>query len=192
MKSDSYYGRKAATYETKRRPQQRWTLENEAVVRMLEAAQPRYLVDMPCGTGRFVKVYEESNTLKGVTLVDISTEMMKQAERKIKVKGLFETVISSAAKTELKPEFDTGVCIRFLDLIDETMMNQVVTEMSRLVKKTLICTIRLGDKYVPKSNTATHDRAAFNRLIKRNGWRVEESVPIFNAGWVVLRLTRGK
>ncbi len=202
MKSDTYYGKKASGYDEKRRRQARWRLEHEAVERMLTAAQPRHVLDLPCGTGRFVELYHALPSVRTVMLVDKSAEMVNIAEKKGR-KYLDVMTFRTGDATEIPSDsgaaFDTVVCCRFLDLIDEVTLRAVMTEITRVTEKgadkhprNVILTIRLGDLYVAKSNTATHDRKKWWALVKRLGWRVEETVPIFNAGWVVLRLGRVK
>lgn len=196
MRSDTYYGKKASGYDAKRRTQQRWKLEHNAVAKMLADIKPRHLLDLPCGTGRFIELYGKTSSLRTVTCGDISPEMYRQAERKARsIKGpifSFLTIDATDIK-QMKPTcVDTVVCMRFLDLIDEATLDKVMRELSRVVvaRGNIICTIRLGDGYVPKTNTATHDRQRWNNLLRRLGWRIEEAVPIFNAGWVVLKLAR--
>jgi hypothetical protein len=84
--------------------------------------------------------------------------------------------------------FDVAVCVRFLDLIDEKAMQQVVKELCRVARHTIICTIRLGPKYIAKSNTATHNEKKFRAMLVRFGWKIVQPEPIFNAGWHVLKL----
>lgn len=191
MRSDNYYGKKAEGYETKRKPQLRWKLENEIVERHASALKPSTLLDVPCGTGRFIPMWKKLGIQ--ATALDASPDMQRQAKAKGGSGGVKFVIGNAAAMPEFKDKaFTAAACIRFLDLIDEPTMQSVVKELCRVAKEEIWCTIRLGDAYVPKSNTATHDRKKFMALIKRLGWRVEESTPIFNAGWVVLRLMRVK
>jgi hypothetical protein len=55
---------------------------------------------------------------------------------------------------------------------------------------TIVLTIRLGESYVLKSNTATHDTKRFKRLVSNHGWKIVEDVPIFTKGWHVLKLEK--
>lgn len=195
MRSDTYYGKKASGYDEKRRTQQRWKLEHAAVEKMLGSVKPVHVLDLPCGTGRFVEIYKKLPSVRTVVFADISDEMYRQAERKGRKFNGFSFMRLDATDISMSPaHVDTVVCCRFLDLIDEATLAKVMGEFQRVVSRggSIICTIRLGDKYVPKVNTATHDRRKWNALLKRLGWKIEESVPIFNAGWVVLRLGRIK
>jgi hypothetical protein len=77
-------------------------------------------------------------------------------------------------------------------LVEEDTMRQVVGELCRVARDRIVLTIRLGEQYVLKSNTATHDNRKFHALIRRYGWRVAEDVPVLKKGWHVLRLERSK
>jgi len=56
--------------------------------------------------------------------------------------------------------------------------------------KNIILTIRFGDSYILKSNTATHDRRKFLQWLRKHGWRMAEEIPIFKQGWYILRLEK--
>jgi ubiquinone/menaquinone biosynthesis C-methylase UbiE len=181
--SKRYRGQMAANYETKRKKQLRWDLENRIVEAMLDLQKGK-LLDVPVGTGRFLEFCSKNFTITGI---DSSQEMLDQANEKI-AHCVLELGDATALKFKDK-SFDHAICIRFLDLIDEPAMQKVVKELCRVTKKSIIATIRFGDKYVPKSNTATHDKRKFVALAKRCGWRIVEEINIFKQGWVVLRLT---
>jgi ubiquinone/menaquinone biosynthesis C-methylase UbiE len=200
--SKKYRGRKAETYDEIRTRQQRWTLENKAVEQMLDGMQGRTVLDCPVGTGRFLSLYWRMGMLP--TGADISDEMLALARKKLRGPEQRRlTTLAHVSATELalacsenvllsRKGYDVAVCVRFLDLIDEEAMRRVMIQLFQVTRERVILTIRLGDEYVPKSNTATHDRLAFNRLVKSRGWCVEESRPIFDAGWTVMQLGRKK
>jgi ubiquinone/menaquinone biosynthesis C-methylase UbiE len=181
--SKKYRGQMAAKYESKRKPQIRWSLENEIVTTMLQGAKGLVL-DCPVGTGRYLKLYRELKL--DFIGIDSSEEMLALARKK-KLGDSLE--IGDATNLNYKPRtFNHAVCIRFLDLIDEDAMQQTIKELCRVTRHTIICTIRFGDKYVPKVNTATHDEKKFKALIKRLGWKIAEERAIFGKGWFVLKL----
>lgn len=198
--SKKYRGRKAETYDAVRKRQVRWRLENEAVERMLMALRPRSVLDCPVGTGRFIATYRGIDSIDYVLGIDASKEMLVLAGRRVRrgdqislVRGTMPECLADyamLAENTLTGGYDVAVCVRFLDLIEEEAMRQVVGELLRVARRAVILTIRWGEDYVPKVNTATHDRNGFKRLVRRLGWRIEETVPIFDAGWVVMRLGR--
>jgi ubiquinone/menaquinone biosynthesis C-methylase UbiE len=185
--SIKYRGKFAAGYEAKRKPQIRWKLENEIVTGMLQGAKGTVL-DCPLGTGRFLQLYK---TL-GLRCygVDCSADMLNLARKKhlLPARNLLQ---QDARDLGFKDQsLDHTVCVRFLDLIDEGAMQAVLCELMRVTRHSIICTIRFGQTYVPKVNTATHDQRKFGALIKRKGWKITEQHPIFEQGWNVLKLEK--
>jgi len=191
--SKKYHGRKAATYEAVRKKQKRWHRENELVEKFL-GHNPGRVLDVPVGTGRFLWLYERS----GATVVDgidISEEMLALASAKLKHLWVRSTRLTlkkgDARNIECANHYyTTSVCIRFLDLIDETAMRAVMHELFRVTKKQIVLTIRFGQKYLPKSNTAEHDKQKFRQMVRRAGWKITRAEPIRNAGWHVIKLER--
>lgn len=182
-----YRGSMADTYELKRVKSQRWKLEIQIVQSMLEFKKGT-LLDVPVGTGRFLK-YCHGKGFK-VTGIDSSPDMLNIARKKnVPCKlQLGDATILEFIKNK---SFDHTICMRFLDLIDEKAMQKVVAELCRVTKKTIIASIRLGEKYVLKLRTATHDSNKFRSYVKRCGWTIVEEQPIFKRGWVIVRLAPG-
>lgn len=147
------------------------------------------------GTGRFLKVYGEISA-RIVTGMDISEQMIRLARRKVprsmKAYGKTEFVVGNVLELSAPKwgQYDCAVCVRFLDLIDETAMVAVVKTLAAVTKKNIICTIRLGDEYVPKSNTAEHDRHKFNRLLRKLGFTIVKAAQFREGSWHVLLLAR--
>lgn len=186
--SRKYHGSMARNYETKRKTQERWDIENDVVAKMLKRLKPKSILDVPCGTGRFFKVYDTLGKVK-VLAVDVSTEMIAQAKQK-KVKHAEMTIKVKDVVSLKTPQIDVSVCVRFLDLIDERAMRKVMKKLYTCTDTAIICTIRLGETYIPKSNTATHDEAKFREQMKAAGWKVVKKVPVFNQGWFIFQLER--
>jgi ubiquinone/menaquinone biosynthesis C-methylase UbiE len=189
-----YRGQKAKTYDAIRTKQARWDFEHEVVRGWLAELKPSSVLDCPVGTGRFLPVYADLST-EFVTGVDISEEMLalarKKVPRKMKMYSDLKLVKCSATEIDAKNKFyDGSVCVRFLDLIDEEAMRAVMTELARVSKKWIICTIRLGDKYVPKSNTSEHNAKKFLALVRRLGFKVAEGEQFRGGSWHVFLLKR--
>jgi ubiquinone/menaquinone biosynthesis C-methylase UbiE len=186
-----YRGRKAETYELVRSGQQRWKMENEAVARYMEGAKGTVL-DVPVGTGRFIPLWRKLGLdFRGV---DSSEQMLELARKKMgsKQRGYHSPLkVGDAADLEYEDRtFDSVACIRFLDLIPEEGMLKVLRELCRVARDRVVLTIRLGETYVHKSNTCTHDRRKFYRAVRRHGWEIDHATPIFRQGWEVMRLKR--
>jgi ubiquinone/menaquinone biosynthesis C-methylase UbiE len=187
-----YHGEKAKTYDAVRTKQARWDVENQIVGGWLAELKPKSVLDCPVGTGRFIADYVKLGC--DVLGMDISDEMIELAEKKQKKlkAGYVRFQQGSATETGAKDKaFDGSVVVRFLDLIDEDAMRAVVTEMARVSRRFIICTIRLGEKYVPKSNTAEHDAKKFRALVKRLGFKIEKSEQFRQGSWHILLLKRG-
>lgn len=211
--SRKYRGRKAATYEAVRKKQERWDLENKFVEKILVDINPRSVLDVPCGSGRYFDLYRRFSKiakLERVAGVDCSDEMLSLARKKLRgeeVLTMAEGYQHFQASHEKKlvflleerdardlkdyKKFDVAVCVRFLDLIDERAMRQVVTSLCGKADN-VILTIRFGEKYVPKSNTAEHDERKFWRLVRDLGFARVQEYPIFKQGWRVCHIRRGK
>lgn len=188
-----YHGKKAETYDEIRTKQARWDFEHKTVEEWIREINPTRVLDCPVGTGRFLELYQHIGA-QYVTGVDISEEMLALARKKVgrKMKRTNLT-LSQGSATDVKADdklYDVSVCVRFLDLIDEEAMRKVMTEIARVTKHWIICTIRLGDVYLPKSNTAEHDRKKFNALVKRLGFKTQASRQFREGTWHVLLLER--
>jgi ubiquinone/menaquinone biosynthesis C-methylase UbiE len=191
-----YRGQKAVTYETIRRKQARWHWEEEHVSRMLHALRPISVLDCPVGTGRFIPLYG-AMSIGTVCGIDASEEMLTLARRKISRRMRANTTVSmfrgDASRIDGSDStYDVVVCVRFLDLIDEEAMREVVRELCRVARRAVVLTIRLGPAYVPKSNTATHARAKFLALVRRLGFALADSIEFRDAGWTLMTITRGR
>lgn len=185
--SKKYHGRMAETYDEKRMKQERWDFENAVVKGWLMELRPKKVVDCPAGTGRFFSVYRDLDCT--VHAIDISETMLKLAQKKVP-RGSKKFFLEKGDATDIEDRgYDGAVCVRFLDLIDEEAMRKVVTELAK-AKKFIICTIRLGDKYVPKSNTAEHDEKKFRALVKKLGFTIADTARFREGSWHVLLLKR--
>jgi ubiquinone/menaquinone biosynthesis C-methylase UbiE len=183
-----YRGRMAANYEAKREKQLRWKLENKAVHNILLRHAPNHktVLDCPVGAGRFLALYEQFN-LECVGY-DTSEEMLALAKGKQRP-GKLE--LGNIKELPLKNQsVDISICVRFLDLVPDTMMRVAMTELARVTKHHIILTIRLGSSYIAKVNTATHDAKKFEALCNELNFAPIEEVPIFQQGWKVMLLER--
>ena len=185
-----YRGRKAETYDEVRVRQTRWVFENREVERMLRELAPVSVLDCPVGTGRFLDLYHSIGAT--VVGIDVSDEMLSLARKKMGKRISKNALLTGdAANIDASDRlFDAAVCVRFLDLIDQDAMRAVMRELTRVARRAIILTIRLGEAYHNKSNTATHDRRRWFALVNRLGWSVVETVQFRDAGWTIARLQR--
>lgn len=184
-----YRGKMASGYYKKRVKQERWMIENETVEQMLKTLKPKSVLDMPFGEGRFIKLHREMG--HDVVGVDSSGEMLALANKKLKKDDNIQLITGDARSMNFENRsYDVVVCVRFLDLIDEASMWLVLGVILRAARRGVICTIRLGEKYVCKSNTATHDEKKFRSFVTRSGFKITRDVPVFNEGWHILQMER--
>lgn len=186
--SKAYRGKLAENYDAVRLKQKRWHLENKIVAEMLESCSGPVL-DCPVGTGRFFDTYRKLGL--DVTGVDASEEMLALARKKLKRSD--RILVMSGSADNLKPfgKFDTTVCVRFLNLIEPEALRAVMAQLLSVTRRRIILTIRLGPEYHSNSQMATHDEAAFRRLITRGGWRVvRDEYECFIKGWHLMMLER--
>jgi ubiquinone/menaquinone biosynthesis C-methylase UbiE len=183
-----YAGQMAANYESKREKQERWHLENEAVHNMLlrHGRKHKAVLDVPVGTGRFLKLYKEFGYT--CTGYDTSRSMLSLAKRKRQPAKLEVADIRKIPHPDRS--FDISICVRFLDLVPENTMREALSELARVTKHHIILTIRLGDEYIAKTNTATHDARRFAALCSKLKFEPIEEAQIFQQGWRVMLLER--
>lgn len=191
--SRAYRGQLAAKYDKVRDKQARWHDENRVVEGMLEVGAPgkrgkqSKLLDMPVGTGRFLEAYRRLGYRP--TGVDSSEEMLEQAQRKGPWGG--GLLVGDARHLEfLDKTFDVSVCVRFLNLIEEEALREVMRELDRVTRRMIVLTIRLGEEYHSGSSMATHDDKRFRALVRRLGWQFGAEVPWRAQGWLITRLDR--
>lgn len=185
--SRAYRGKLAENYDTVRDKQIRWHRENEIIARYMVGAKGPVL-DCPVGTGRFFALYSKMKL--EVVGVDSSDQMLAQAKRKARGKFIL-TQGNAADMPEYKNgQFSTCVCVRFLNLIDEADLATVMRELTRVTRRRMILTIRLGVKYHSRSSMATHDEKKFRALLKKLGWKVSNEEIIFSKGWHVMQLDK--
>ena len=195
-----YAGKMAENYESLRIKKQRWLQENEIVEAMLQSQKDETVLDIPVGTGRFLVLYNKLglkcygyDTSKAMLSLAKRKHKMLMSPKRLKRIPAVPLVLEIGDIRKIPHQdrsIDVAVCVRFLDLVPQDTMEDAMHELCRVTRYRIILTIRLGEEYVAKSNTATHDKRRFMALIKRLGWQMLENKPIFRQGWHVLHLGR--
>ncbi len=132
-------------------------LERGILARWLHGRAADAVVELACGTGRFLDF--------AGTGVDLSPAMLEQAREKWPTRTL---VLADAADTGLPTGgFDAAICFHLLMHLDETSCRAVLAEAARLV--------RPGGSFV--FDVPSHPR---RRLFKRplSGWHGDTSASI--------------
>jgi ubiquinone/menaquinone biosynthesis C-methylase UbiE len=180
-----YNGRKAASYEAKRKSKKKWKDENTFASMILTDAKGS-LLDVAVGTGRFLPLYKKLG-LK-VTGLDISNDMLRLAA---KHKSGAKLMAGNAVALQFNANtFDTVVCVRLLHLVNELTMRKMLAELFRVARKHILLTIQLGDRYRAGHDTATHDAMKFRSLVRKQGWFVLSEQRLTSAGWYIMCLVK--
>lgn len=171
-----YHGDVARGYDAKRENSPKWKQENAIIEEYLSDMEPGTTVlDCPCGTGRFLRLYEESGF--NVICMDASDEMLKQAfEKGSIVKN--DYVIGSICKTGLPDDVvDVAMNIRISRWVSP---EEWLGEMQRVAKKRIIFTARVRDHPHARSYDMIND------LLR--GWKItrDEGLPDDDAYRVIM------
>lgn len=182
VKGDTYYGKVAQNYETRRRKQGWWAVEQDEMKHLLDGL-PKGLkvLDVPFGTGRFVNFYVEREF--DISGLDASIEMVSQAATEVGENFQKCTIrVGSAMELPFDDEaFDLLVSTRFLrDIITFADARKALAEFNRVTSKYAI--IQLGQNYdgttghvpdnAPMSSLLSADQ--IDELLLENGFEAKE------------------
>lgn len=154
MNPNTYYGTKAANYDSERAHKDFWRKENAFVK---EHVLKGPVLDVPVGTGRYFDIYKS----KGLDFlgIDISDDMLAQARKKDPKALLKQGTVYEIPYAD--DNFGTVVCSRLMHWLYPDDMARAMAEICR-VGDEIIVSIRLGkDGMEPGLNTYTHDRMKF-------------------------------
>lgn len=130
---DYYTGGTAIDYEASRIHKSQWRMEEEVLSTMLDHALPHggRVLDVPIGTGRFLELYK--NRGLAVTGLDVSADMMAQAEDEARRLGMDAQISlgDATALPDLGDSVSLVVCIRLMTLVDFATVSQVLAEARR-------------------------------------------------------------
>ena len=187
--SRAYVGAKAKGYLAKRAGTRKWKRENKLVELMLAGTRGDVL-DVPVGTGRFVRLYKKLGLR--FTGLDLSEDMVAIALKELGKGGERGTVSTGdAAKLPYPAKyFDAVVCVRLLHLLKEKEMSDVMRQICRVARSRVVLTIQLGPKFSSTPDVQTHNERRFGELVTDLGFLCAEDHKITGAGWHVMRLER--
>lgn len=168
----TYRGAKADTYDRDRVRESKWQRENDAVKEFLLSGGggvgSMTLLDIPVGTGRFLKLYRELG-IKAIGM-DVSEDMMRQArvkdpEADIRYGDIFDIPLQDNS-------VEVAVCIRLLNLITEDEMVRAVKELGRVARDAIIVSIRTGSECHRKRRSWTHREGVWQEVVSGIGMHV--------------------
>jgi len=163
---DTYYGSRAEDYLAKRHQQEYWHLEQKQIVKMLsQLPKGSSVLDVPFGTGRFVKDYLQNEF--NVTGLDASEDMLKVAKKELG--ELFNKINVSVGDATQLPypdqSFDYVVCIRFLThIVNYEQARAVLREFRRITRNQLILQLRMRLNKCPPTEFPKPDQQIGDRL----------------------------
>jgi len=142
-----YQGIKAKNYDSIREITDRHKAEVLIIKEYIFQTKPKYILDCPCGTMRWIDIYADSNT--HVLGLDISEDMIKQAKIKVAAKGLEDKIsflqsdIIGNDIAILNMNFDMVLCVRFLNWLPMKDVYKVITSLTKHSNSFLIlsCTV---------------------------------------------------
>jgi cyclopropane fatty-acyl-phospholipid synthase-like methyltransferase len=166
-----YVGKTAEDYE-RVRAGQKWDTEHEAIEQLL-ASVPRSstVLDIPIGTGRLLPLFKARDFQ--IFGADVSQDMLAQA--RATAQSIGRPIHLEEADIRSLPfptdAFDLVVCLRFLNLVDERSLDEVLRELSRVSKGRLL----IGVRYKTDLSEMKTTPGDIGRLMAR---------PIWIARWV--------
>ncbi|MGB0959613.1 MAG: class I SAM-dependent methyltransferase [Halocynthiibacter sp.] len=169
-KGDRYYDKTANNYDKRRKKQEWWHVEQDEMKVLLDQL-PKNLkvVDIPFGTGRFVKDYMERGY--EVHGLDASGDMIEASRQSIgDLLDQCDTQVGDATNLPYEDrEFDLLVSTRFLrDIILFGQSKKAMAEFSRVTKQYAI--IQLGHTIeggrIPEDDETMHSCMSEAQLIQ--------------------------
>ncbi len=164
-KGNSYYNKRAETYEKRRKRQPWWQVEQDQMAELLaEMPDGLSVVDIPFGTGRFVADYLAKDFK--VSGLDASDHMLVAAKDALGDDYEHCTcVVGDAADLPYADgQFDMLVSTRFLrDIVTFGAAKKMLAEFARVTRKYAI--LQLGHSF-PKLGYPEDDDVMAGRLTK--------------------------
>lgn len=163
--ADKYHGAIASGYDAKREQSPKWFIEQNHIEDMLsDLPAGSWVLDVPCGTGRFFKFYHDNNLrFRGV---DKSLDMLKQAAGKVvNPQGVILHQGDVRALDFLDDKsVDAAVMCRLTRWLSPDDCQQALRELQRVSRRKIISTWRV----------ANHPHARSYELIKGalDGWEI--------------------
>jgi ubiquinone/menaquinone biosynthesis C-methylase UbiE len=141
--ADKYYGPVASGYDAKRTADPKWTIEQAHIESMLdEIPSGDWVVDVPCGTGRFFSYYAKRGLL--FHGVDRSVDMLKQAAYKVVDQQKARLHHGDVRALPLADKsVDAAVMCRLTRWLSPDDCQIALRELQRVARKRIIFTARV-------------------------------------------------
>lgn len=145
---EAYDAAIAASYEEDRQHERIWGVE-QAYMERAVAAMPvgATVLDLPVGTGRFIPAYQ-ARQLRVLGL-DISQAMLDQARARVTAPGIELRLGDARAIDAPDASFDYVVCWRLLHLLSPDDAREIIAELARVTRGTLLLQAYVRDGWHP-------------------------------------------
>lgn len=141
---NKYVDNIARNYEKIRTCEPKWKKEQEAVSKMILNLSGTVL-DIPIGTGRFIKPCLENNL--SIIGIDSSKDMLNIASKKFYNRNDVILKIGDILNIDLdNKSVNNSICVRILNWLTPNEMNKAIQELIRVTKNKIILSIRLSNK----------------------------------------------
>lgn len=142
--SKTYVSQKAQNYDQDRTKQKKWQIEQDAMHEFLKRVpEGSNLIDIPVGTGRFFKFYQEKNL--DVLGIDVSEDMLTESQKCAAAEGITRVKFQQGDILNI-PHPDrmvtTSICIRFLNWVDWSFAEKAFAEIYRVSNQYIIMGVR--------------------------------------------------
>ena len=153
-----YDGPVARTYDQTRQHERHWIEEARFIEQYFRSRSVSQILDIPVGTGRFLRYYRHVDKVIGV---DISDEMLAEAAKKVsEIPSKPDISLERGDVFALRfhdLEFDVVVVVRLLHLIPPELLSGAVEELCRVGREIIVQT------YAKPNPTSFVDCAASSR-----------------------------
>lgn len=164
--ADKYHGPVAEGYDAKREGSLKWQIEQRVIEEMLTDKQlpvGSWVLDIPCGTGRFFKCYHDRGFI--IRGMDKSADMLRQASSKVVDPMKAKLDLGDVRRLELwDKSVDVSVMCRLTRWLEPADCVLALNELQRVTRKKIISTWRVRN----------HPHARSYELINSalNGWKI--------------------
>lgn len=168
----SYNGKKATDYDAKREGTKKWQRENDAVESLIPD-DVTTVIDIPCGTGRFIPLYRKLGL--NWACYDVSSDMILMAQSKFKAGGFYIGDIRKLP-ANLTNTFDLAVCCRLTGWLNPSDLELAVKELLRVAKVAIIgIRVVYQDQPIQKGRLWIHSSWHFAKILESSGAHIDQS-----------------
>jgi len=186
-----YTGETATGYNEKRKDNPKWAKEDEVIRELMDDLQPgSWVLDIPCGTGRFFEFYKEKGWL--VKARDMSPDMLVEAGKHLKEIEFDDVKISllrdDARELKTLEEdncVDASLMIRLTRWLSKDDCQVAFKQLQRVTRDRIIITARV------ENHPEARPVELFLDALEDN-WELAENREGYEPAYRILMFKRGK